>query len=262
MLPLFLTHEKMQDNLSFDKSIKRVVSRIIRTIRKYQLIADNEKVAVALSGGKDSACLLYLLWYISKYSYLNFDLIGLHVRTSDYDTKAIQDLCDMLDIELVVLKINMEKVVNYPHICYSCARIKRQAMWEEINRRGIRKIAYGHHADDAIDTFFMNLLLHQNIESFPPILNYHKLDLAVIRPLIFVEESWIQKQFNRKGLTKLDYVCPYEEKNIREDFRDKVEKLADIFPEYRLEENVIKALEKHYDLLLKDQIEKSIKVFK
>ncbi len=252
----------MQDNLIFDKSIKRVISRIIRTIRKYKLIDDNEKVAVALSGGKDSAILLYILWYINQYSYLNFDLIGLHVRTSDYDASPIKNLCDMLGIELVILNIDMEQVINYPHICYSCARIKRQAMWEEITRRGIRKIAYGHHADDAIDTFFMNLILHQNIESFPPILEYLKLDLAVIRPLIFVNESWILKLFQRKDLTKLDYVCPYEERNIRENFREKVEKLQDVFPEYRLEENVIKALEKHYDFLLKGQTDDSIKIFK
>ncbi len=252
----------MQDNLLFDKSIKRTVSRIIRTIRKYKLIQDNETIAVALSGGKDSATLAYLLWYISKYSYLNFKLIGIHVKTADYDITPIKDLCSLLDIEAVFLNIDMEQVINYPHICYSCARIKRQAMWEEINRRGIRKIAYGHHADDAIDTFFMNLIIHQNIESFPPILEYHKLDLAVIRPLIFVNESWILNVFKRKSLTKLTYKCPYEEQNIREDFRAKVEKLQEIFPAYRLEENVIKALEKHYDFLLKDKLDNSIKVFK
>lgn len=252
----------MQENLKFDKSIKRVVSRIIRTIRKYKLIEENETVAVALSGGKDSTVLLFILWYINKYSYLNFNLIGLHVKTGEYDISAITEMCTLLGIESVTLKIDMEQVINYPHICYSCSRIKRQAMWEEINRRGIKKIAYGHHSDDAVDTFFMNLLLHQNIESFPPILDYIKLDLAVIRPLIFVREDWILKLFKKKDLTKITYDCPYEETNIRQDFRQKVEKLQEIFPEYRVEENVMKALEKHYDLLLSQQIDKSMKVFK
>lgn len=252
----------MQENLNFDKSIKPMISRIIRTIRKYKLIEENETIAVALSGGKDSATLLFLLWYINKYSHLNFKLIGLHVKTGDYDLTAITDVCEKLDIESVILKIDMEQVINYPHICYSCSRIKRYAMWEEINRRGIRKIAYGHHADDAVDTFFMNLFIHQNIESFPPILTYDKLDLAVIRPLIFIRENWILHQFKKKNLTKTDYLCPYEETNIREDFREKVEKLQEVFPEYRVEENVLKALEKHFDLLLADKIDTSIKVFK
>ncbi len=252
----------MQENLTFDKSIKRVVSRIIRTIRKYKLIDEKETVAVALSGGKDSATLLFLLWYISQYSYLNFKLIGLHVQTGEYDCSPIKELCTMMDIEFVVLHIDMVQVINYPHICYSCSRIKRQAMWEEINRRGIQKIAYGHHADDAVDTFFMNLIIHQNIESFPPILNYKKLDLAVIRPLIFIRESWILSQFMKKKLTKITYQCPYEETNIRQDFREKVEKIQEIFPEYRVEENVMRALEKYYDLLLADQIDSSMKVFK
>lgn len=252
----------MQENLAFDKSIKRVVSRIIRTIRKYRLIAENETIAVALSGGKDSTTLLYLLWYINKYSYLNFNLVGLHVQTGDYDPTPIREVCRMLDIESVILHIDMVQVINYPHICYSCSRIKRQAMWEEIHRRGIKKIAYGHHADDAVDTFFMNLIIHQNIESFPPILDYVKLDLAVIRPLIFVREDWILKLFQKKSLTKLDYTCPYEETNIRQDFREKVEQLQQVFPDYRVEENVLKALEKQYDLLLSGQTDKSIKVFK
>ncbi|MBI9032469.1 hypothetical protein JEZ13_10795 [bacterium] len=252
----------MQDNLAYDKSIKRIISRIIRTIRKYKLIEENETIAVALSGGKDSATLLFLLWYINKYSYLKFNLIGLHVQTGDYDLSPITKLCEMFEIESVILHIDMEQVINYPHICYSCARIKRQAMWEEINRRGIRKIAYGHHADDAVDTFFMNLVIHQNIESFPPILHYRKLDLAVIRPIIFVNESWILNLFQKKNLTKISYQCPYEETNIREDFRSKVEKIQEIFPEYRLEENVIKALEKYYDLILADELDDSIKVFK
>lgn len=252
----------MQDNLSFDKSIKRVVSRIIRTIRKYKLIEEDETVAVALSGGKDSATMLFLLWYISKYSYLNFKLIGLHVRTGDYDTSPITEMCNVLGIESKVLKIDMEQVINYPHICYSCSRIKRQAMWEEMFRRGIKKIAYGHHADDAVDTFFMNLILHQNIESFPPFLDYEKLHLAVIRPLIFVREDWILNLFKKKNLTKITYDCPYEETNIRQDFRERVEKLQEIFPEYRVEENVSKALEKYYDSLLTDHIDNSIKVFK
>ena len=156
----------------------------------------------------------------------------------------------------------MEQVINYPHICYSCSRIKRQAMWEEMSRRGIKKIAYGHHADDAVDTFFMNLFLHQNIESFPPFLDYEKLNLAVIRPLIFVQESWILNLFKKKNLTKIDYQCPYEETNIRQEFREKVERIQEVFPEYRVEENVMKALEKHYDLLLSDHIDKSIKAFK
>ena len=94
----------MQENLTFDKSIKRVVSRIIRTIRKYKLIEENETVAVALSGGKDSATMLFLLWYISKYSYLNYKLIGLHVRTGDYDTTPITEMCNMLGIESKILK--------------------------------------------------------------------------------------------------------------------------------------------------------------
>jgi len=252
----------MQENLTYDKSIKRVVSRIIRTIRKYKLIEENETVAVALSGGKDSAALLFILWYINKYSYLNFNLIGLHVQTGDYDTKPISNLCNMLGLESKILKIDMKQVINYPNICYSCARIKRYAMWEEINRRGIKKIAYGHHADDAVDTFFMNLIIHKNIESFPPILDYQKMGLAVIRPLIFVEEKWISNLFIKKNLTKIAYDCPYEETNIRQDFRGKVEKLQVVFSEYRVEENVIKALEKQYDLLLADQIDNSIKVLK
>lgn len=252
----------MQDILIYDKELKLIISRIIRTIRKYKLLTENETVAVALSGGKDSTVLLYILWYINSFSYLKFKLLGIHVQTGDYDYSVLEKLCDLLGVEFVKLNIDMAKVINHPYICYSCSRIKRHAMYQEINKRGITKIAYGHHADDAIETFLMNLFLHHNIESFPPKLEYQKLDLAVIRPLIFVREEWIQEVFEKKNLTKLAYKCPYEERNVRQNFREKVEKMQQLFPEYSVEDNIIKALEKQYDLLFAQEIDNSIKVFK
>ncbi len=248
-------------DITFDKSIKRIISKTIRTIRKYNLISDNETIAVALSGGKDSATLLFLLWYISKYSYLNFKLVGFHVKTGKYDVSPIANLCKSLEVELKVLTIDMKRVVEHKNICYSCARIKRYAMWEELDRRNIRTIAYGHHADDAVDTFFMNLIIHSNLEVFPPILQYEKVNLSVIRPLIFLEEKTISNIFNKKRLAIVDYKCPYEDKNLRMGFRERVEKLQDLFPEYRVEASIIKALENYFDSIV-ENVNMDIKVHK
>ena len=205
--------------------------------------------------------MLFLLWYISKYSYLNFNVVGLHVRTGSYDVSPISDICTALGVDLKVLKIDMERVIAHKHICYSCARIKRYAMWEEMDRQGITKIAYGHHADDAVDTFFMNLIIHSNIESFPPVLEYDKLNLAVIRPLIFIRESTIINIFKKKSLEIVKNKCEYEQTNIRMSFRERVEKLQEIFPEYRVEDSVSRALEGYYDTIVAD-IDRKIKVYR
>lgn len=246
----------------FDKSIKTKISLLIRTIRKYKLIEQNETIAVALSGGKDSVTMLWLLWYINKYSYLNYNIIALHVKTSSYDTTLMEDFCSKLGVNFKLLEIDLTRAKRDNKICYSCARFKRQAMWKEMDSLGIKKIAYGHHADDLVDTYLMNLMIHSKIESFPPKLDYRQLNLTVIRPLIFIRENWIKRQFTKRNLPKLSYVCPHEKLNVRDDFREKSLALENLYANYSVKDNITKALEEHFSYLFRDKIDMEIKIFK
>ncbi len=227
----------------FQKSFEPIVAEIIRTIRHYNLINDHETIALALSGGKDSTTLLYLLWYINKYSYLNFNLVALHVRTDDYNTDSMRVLCDELGVEYVDLKIDMERsLANKKGVCYSCSRFKRLAMWEFMQERSIKRVVFGHHAGDVVETFLMNLLEHNRIDGLKPKLRYEKYPLIVIRPMLTVSEKDIIKVYNTLKLPLLSYECPYESSNIRDTYRDKKTLLDELFGKDELQYRLIKAL--------------------
>jgi tRNA(Ile)-lysidine synthetase-like protein len=228
--------------LDFSKSLEPVCSEIIRTIRQYGLIEQGEKIAIAVSGGKDSIVLLFLLWYINKYSYQHFELVAMHVRTADYDTTLISRMCVSLGIDYYELKINMERITAEKSICYSCSRFKRVAMWEKMSELGISKLALGHHANDVAETFFMNLLEHSRIESLKPKVVYRKYALTVIRPMISILEEKIVRIFEERELQILDYQCPFEEDNIRNDFRIKLKEMSQLFNSHDLIKRVVKAL--------------------
>ncbi len=229
----------------YRKSLEPISSEIIRAIRKYELIDNNETIAVAVSGGKDSLILLYLLWYVNKYSYLNYSVIALHVRTDKYDTGIISDYCSALGIEYRELSINMERSISEKSVCYSCSRFKRVAMWEYMENHGIQKMALGHHAGDLTETFVMNLMEHSRIETLRPVVKYDKYPLKVIRPMLTIGERAIQNIFTNLELSILDYKCPYEENNIRDEYRQKVKSLDKIFGENRIEFRLVNALKKN-----------------
>ena len=251
----------MNLRLDFIKAQEPMCSEIIRTINQYGLIEDGEKVAVAVSGGKDSMVLLYLLWYLNKYSYLNYQVVAMHVKTADYDTAPVADICRQLGIEYFDLKINMERIKSSKSLCYSCSRFKRVAMWEKMEELGITKLALGHHANDAIETFFMNLFEHSKIESIRPKVIYNKYPLVIIRPILTLPEEKIIKIFTSMKLPLIDYVCPHEEKNIRSEFRKKIGQMGELFDSKDMLSRMIKALKQNNpeDCWVNDEIGDRVK---
>ncbi|MBN2829354.1 MAG: tRNA 2-thiocytidine biosynthesis protein TtcA [Candidatus Cloacimonetes bacterium] len=235
----------MELRRDFSKALEPVCSEIIRTIREYGLIEHNERIGVAVSGGKDSVGLLYLLWYINKYSYQKFEIVAMHVRTAEYDTAPLSEMCRLLEIEYFDLKINMERITAEKSICYSCSRFKRVAMWEKMEELGITKLAMGHHAGDAVETFFMNLFEHSRIESIRPKVVYEKYPLIVIRPMITLSEDKIVKIFRDRDLPMLSYKCPFDEENIRSKFRINVKDMSSLFGIPGIQARVIKALKQN-----------------
>ncbi len=276
----------------FNKNYRKwFMADVMGAIKKYAMIEPGERICVALSGGKDSAALLQILWLVNRYSWLKFDLSALHVRTADYDTGVLRQLCEALEVPYIEALLDrsgmpekgasaggagktrnetpltgtVEARVEDPidgagsshgkespyggqtpekkTICYICSRLKRGAISDALAQNGIRKVAYGHHADDAAETLFMNILYNGKLGSFSPRVGYDDNPMQIIRPLIYISERTITKIHRHMGLPLLDYKCPHEERNVRHRVKQGLGKLDALFATRGFSEKVVAALE-------------------
>ncbi|MDL2239885.1 hypothetical protein LJC73_06765 [Bacteroidales bacterium OttesenSCG-928-L14] len=131
--------------------------KVLKTIQDFNLIEAGETIAVGLSGGIDSITLLLILEYISRFSHIKFHIIAVHVQVYDkHDTKVMEELCRDLDVEFFnIFANNHDLPVPEKGICYTCSKLKKGALIEDLKARGINKLAFGHHADDLLETLLM-----------------------------------------------------------------------------------------------------------
>ena len=228
----------------YDKNYSKwFLTDVLRAITAYDLIRDGEKGCVALSGGKDSTALLYILWYLNAYSHITFDLSALHVKTDEYDTSVLGDLCRELGITYHETSLKHKQRALGKSICYVCSRLKRGAISDILKDQGIKKIAYGHHADDVTETFFMNIVQNRKLGSFSPRVEYDNNDMIIIRPMIYLDEQRIASIHQHAGLPVLAYTCPHEEENIRKGFKKAVGRLDALFCVEGFSKRLVHALE-------------------
>lgn len=208
---------------------KWFVKPLLRAIRRYGMIVPGEPVCVALSGGKDSTALLWMLAYLNRYSYLHFDLSALHVRMGDYSTAVLAGLCDGLGVQYLETRLRPQRVEMEKNACYVCARIKRGAISSLLHQRGIRRVAYGHHATDVAETFFMNIVHGGRLGSFSPRVGFDDNPMEIIRPMVYLEERTIAAIHAYHRLPLLDFRCRYAERNVRAEFKKRLTQLDGLF---------------------------------
>jgi tRNA(Ile)-lysidine synthase TilS/MesJ len=217
-------------SLTFNKNYgKWFLTDVIHAISRYSMITEGEHICVALSGGKDSATLAYILTYLTRYSHLNFTLSALHIKTGEYDTGTLKALCNRLGIQYLEDRITPQQTDADQSLCYTCARLKRGAMSRLLDQQGIRKIAYGHHADDVAETFFMNMVQNRKLGSFSPKVAVPESDMVIIRPMVYLQEATIQRIHQRLNWPVLDWHCPHAETNIRDHYKQAVSQLSNLF---------------------------------
>ena len=238
------TDIKMDIKKDFNKNNgKWFVNDVLKAIRKYSLIEKGEEVCVALSGGKDSITLLFILYYINRYSYLKFDLSAIHVKMAEYETNLLQELCNTLEVKYFEELLNIKNKSLDDNICYLCARLKRGVISKFLENKKIRKIAYGHHANDVAETFFMNIIQYKKLGSFSPKVEFTDNSMIMIRPMIYLEEDTIRSIHKNSGLPVLDFNCPYIKKNIRENFKKSVNELDSLFNTRNFARKLVDSLE-------------------
>ncbi len=203
-------------------AIQPIASLARKAIDNYDMINEGEHIAVGVSGGKDSIALLCALRLISEFHPKRFKVTAITLDTGlpNADLSPISRLCDEIETPLIIYKTDIYKVVfeirNEKNPCSLCANMRRGALNSAILENGINKIALGHHKDDAVETFFMNLYHEGRIGCFRPVTYLDRSKVWLIRPLIYVPEKDIKRFVKADGIEVLPKYCPADGNTQRE----------------------------------------------
>ncbi len=197
-----------------------------KALGQYQLIAEDDKILVGLSGGKDSLCLLEFLARRSKIRVPHFNIEALHVRMENVhyetDTSYLQQFCDNLGVPLHIVTTSFDSSLSPIHsslrkkpACFLCSWQRRKQLFNVAQELGCTKIALGHHQDDIIQTALMNLTFQGQFSTMPAKLKMKKMPLTIIRPLCLCQEADILQYAEQQHYAKQIAQCPYEKTTNR-----------------------------------------------
>lgn len=227
------------EKLCITKYRKKLWTKFIKAVKDYDLIQSGDKIAVAISGGKDSLVMAKLFQELRKNGIANFDLEFIAMDPGYHPSikELLVDNCNHLNIpvhifEYKVFEIAQEKAKDYP--CYICAKMRRGALYAKAEELGCNKVALGHHYNDVIETTMLNLFYTGNFKTMLPKLkaqNFEKMEL--IRPMYLIEEKDITDFTESSGIWPLNCACMVASKKIgskREEMKVFIENMKKTFP--------------------------------
>lgn len=205
------------------KALQKLMSYTRRAIDKYQMIEEGDRIAVGVSGGKDSLALLCALHGLKRFYPKSFEIVPINIKMgfpneTDEVSKA---LCDELGLELQSVKSDIYSVVfevrKEKHPCSLCSNMRRGALHGAAKELGCNKLALGHHFDDAVETIIMNLFIEGRFDCFYPVTYLDRSDITVIRPLLFAPEKEVSHFVRACGIVPVPKNCPADGVTKRED---------------------------------------------
>jgi len=228
-------------------------SKFIKAIKDYKLVEEGDKVAVAISGGKDSLLMAKMFQELKRHGQVNFELefIAMDPGYHKDIRQLLIDNCEYLEIPIKLFDANIFEVADeiasdYP--CYMCARMRRGALYNKAEELGCNKLALGHHFDDVIETTMLNLLCAGNFKTMLPKLNSTTFDgIQIIRPLYYIREESIIKFIQNSGIWPLNCACMVAAKktgNKRYEIKDLIKSLGDNFQE--VEKSIFRSAQNVY----------------
>ena len=215
----------------FAMKLQKLLSYTRRAVDTYQMIEDGDKIAVGISGGKDSLTLLYALAGLRRFYPKHFDIIAITVNLGipGFETERIAKLCRELNVpyyventEIYEIIFNVRKETNP---CSLCAKMRKGALDDRIKTLGCNKLAYAHHKDDIIETFLMSLIFEGRIHTFSPVTFLDRSGLTLIRPLMFCSEGEIKSFQNEMKLPVATAKCQADGYTKREYAKNLVKSL-------------------------------------
>jgi tRNA 2-thiocytidine biosynthesis protein TtcA len=225
---------------------KLILARVKKAIARYQMIEEGDKIAVGTSGGKDSGALLYIMSQLRLHLPRTFSLHAIFVDMGWPDNlQLLAKHCQQLQVPLHIEKTLIAKVVferrKEKNPCSLCAKLRRGALHQAALKLGCNKVALGHHLDDAIQTFFLNLIFTGQFNTFKPRTFLSKSGLHLIRPMIYLSQKSILLLHRTQSIPNLENPCPVANKTKRAEIKILIDTLLRSYPD--LHQRFITALE-------------------
>lgn len=196
--------------------LQQLLSYTRRAVDDYEMIAEGDKIAIGISGGKDSLTLLHALHGLQRFYPKHFDIhaVTVDLGFDNINFDRISQLCAELEVPYSIIKTDIAQIVfqerRESNPCSLCAKMRKGALNEEMKQIGCNKIAYAHHKDDIVETMLMSLIFEGRFHTFSPKTYLSRIDLTMIRPLIYVDEANIKGFVNKYELPVLKSACPVD----------------------------------------------------
>ena len=219
--------------------MQKLLGQVRRCVEDYRMIDAGDTVAVGVSGGKDSLVTLTALARLRAFYPIPFTVhaITLETGTPGMCFDAVADLCRQLDVPYTRIQVPVYDIVfnerKEKNPCSLCAKLRRGSLHTALTERGIRKIALGHHYDDAVETLLMNLLFEGRIGCFQPVTYLDRTDITQIRPLLYCQEADIRRMAAKLALPVVKNTCPMDGHSRRQEVKELLAELEQRYPDLK-----------------------------
>jgi tRNA(Ile)-lysidine synthase TilS/MesJ len=208
------------------ENTKRILSYVRRAVDDYDMIREGEKIAVGISGGKDSLALLCALADLRRFYPKKFELCAITIDMGfekEMDFTPIRQLCEQLDVEYHIIPTEIYKIIfevrKEPSPCSLCAKMRRGALHRAAKELGCTAVALGHHFDDVVETFMLNLFFEGRLGCFSPVTYLSRVDITLIRPMIYMPEKDVRYFAQKAELPVIKSPCPADGNTEREEMK-------------------------------------------
>ena len=208
--------------------MQKILSRMRKAIEEYNMIEEGDKIAVCLSGGKDSITMLHAFKALQRFYPKKFEIIAISINPGFkfFDIDFLKEMCDSLEIPFFTENSHAQEIVfdirKEKNPCSLCANLRRGIINSIAIREGCNKIALGHNEDDVLETFLLNLLYTGSINTFSPVSYMDRSKITLIRPLIYTTEKDTKGFIKRHNLKVMPKVCPMDGTSKRENMKQQI----------------------------------------
>ena len=227
--------------------MQKMLGLVRRCVEDYNMIHSGDRIAVGVSGGKDSLALLAILAELRNFNSNPFEIEAITIDMGlGMDYSGIRTMCKELDVPYTVVETQIAPIIfdyrKEKNPCSMCSKMRRGALNQALLDRGLNKVALGHHFDDAVETFMMSLLFEGRISCFQPVTDLDRTGIIQIRPMLYIHEQSVDNFASRLKLPVIENRCPVDKQTKREEIKKLIYNLGATYPE--LKERIFGAMQR------------------